>query len=1407
MSPVSEPPVSGKPNLALMSVCKENILQKAVPSTRYIRYIFSAQTGDTGFEPGNSNLDSHADTTVAGSNCLLLEETGRMVNVRPFHNASSGFKNIPIATVATLYEDKHGQPHILIIHEALWFGDTATTLLNPNQIRSHGLIVNDVPRQFDPTSGFNIIDLANDLEIALSVHGVMVGFTSRKPSLEEVGLYAHYELTSKATWDPYSGEMEEAEARVIKSVATVASSDSSAVVNQERLIASAQQYTITNSVRIDGEGDLYDRVVGMIQIASDDQTGDGLQGHLDEDVYPDASKIRDARKIASISTDERRSVITVPILARRWNIPIARARETLRVTTQAGVRNVLSSSERKVRQRLDHLKFPTLRGRTFTDTMFSNLPSARKYKAAQVFTNGSGFDHFYPLQGKGDAHQGLQDYIKEVAIPQILISDGSKEQMKSKFAEICRQYHIKRQYTVPHSPWQNLAEASIRELKAGIRTAMRRSASPKALWCYCGQWVAAIRRLTSMDKLEGRTPTEAALGMTPDISQYAQFDWYEPVYYYERGATFPSERTCLGRWIGIAENYTDLMAFYVLKPNGQVIVRKDVWAIPQKDMIDESIKLKLADLDASIRSKIGDQLKEYQLNPEDDFIPEFIFEDELGLDEPEQPDSNIQDPDGHHTSDAYDKWLTAKILLERGGPPERATVIGRRRDHDDIPIGRYHSNPILDTREYDIEFEDGTVQAVTANIIAESILSQVDDEGRSYMVLRNIVDHRKTTEAIEKEDGKTVNAYGVERDKITTKGWELEVEWGDGTTSWIKLKDVKESNPIETAEYAVANRIADEPAFVWWVRDVLRRRDRIIGKLKTRKVWQETMKFGIELPRTVKGALEIDRRTGTDFWRKAIDKEMATVSPAFQFVGDDEVPSNFKFIKCHMVFDVKMDLTRKARFVAGGHMTDPPKDTTYSSVVSRDSIRLALLIAALNDLQVMACDVQGAYLNAKTQERIYTIAGLEHGKAREGQKAIIIGALYGLKSSGARWREHLANTLRDFGYFSCRADPDIWMKAQVKPNGDTYWEYALVYVDDILCISHEPKVLMDFLSTKYTLKAGSVGEPTNYLGAEIKKWNIEGSDDPLKTRWAMSSDAYVRRAVGEVERTLGDVGKKLATKVKTPLSTDYKPELDQTPELDAKRANYYQGLIGILRWMCEIGRVDILVDVAKLSRYLAVPREGHLEQVFRVFAYLKHHASSTMVFDDNEPVHDLTGQVHCDWAEFYPGACEAVPPNAPELRGKSVSMTCYVDADHAGCHVTRRSQSGVLIFVNKVPILWYSKRQNTVETSTFGSEYIAAKIAVEMVEGLRYKLRMMGVEVMGSTTIFCDNESVVKNSTRPESTLKKKHNAIAYHRVREAQAAKIVSIVHISGEVNPADIFTKSLPGVRLRQLIQYILW
>jgi hypothetical protein len=169
--------------------------------------------------------------------------------------------------------------------------------------------------------------------------------------------------------------------------------------------------------------------------------------------------------------------------------------------------------------------------------------------------------------------------------------------------------------------------------------------------------------------------------------------------------------------------------------------------------------------------------------------------------------------------------------------------------------------------------------------------------------------------------------------------------------------------------------------------------------------------------------------------------------------------------------------------------------------------------------------------------------------------------------------------------------------------------------------------------------------------------------------------------------------------------------------LGAEKANYYQNLIGILQWAVELGRIDIFAQVSMLLQYLAQPREGHLDQVFHIFEYLKVHGQSKVLFDNT-----FISWKDKFWQDFYPDAKEPIPGNMPDPRGKEFQLNTFVDADHAGNQVTRCSRTGVLIFVNKAPVIWFSKRQNTVETSTFGLEFVAMKIATELLIGLQYKL-------------------------------------------------------------------------------------
>ena len=246
--------------------------------------------------------------------------------------------------------------------------------------------------------------------------------------------------------------------------------------------------------------------------------------------------------------------------------------------------------------------------------------------------------------------------------------------------------------------------------------------------------------------------------------------------------------------------------------------------------------------------------------------------------------------------------------------------------------------------------------------------------------------------------------------------------------NWVTLKDVKESYPVHVAEFTISNHIAEEPAFAWWVPFMMKKRNCILAKVKS-KYWLRSHKFRIRIPKSVEEAKKVDDQNGNTLWWDVICKETHNMRPAFEvFEGTkDQLPVGYQFIKCHMIFDIKFgeNFCHKAQLVAGGHMTETPATLTYSSVVSCDSVRIALTVAALNDLQIMSCDIQNAYLTADCREKIWTYAGPEFG-SEHGSIMFVRKALYGLKSSGTAFWAHLAETLHDIGFCPTRANPDVW---------------------------------------------------------------------------------------------------------------------------------------------------------------------------------------------------------------------------------------------------------------------------------------------------------------------------------------------------------------------------------------------
>ena len=168
-----------------------------------------------------------------------------------------------------------------------------------------------------------------------------------------------------------------------------------------------------------------------------------------------------------------------------------------------------------------------------------------------------------------------------------------------------------------------------------------------------------------------------------------------------------------------------------------------------------------------------------------------------------------------------------------------------------------------------------------------------------------------------------------------------------------------------------------------------------------------------------------------------------------------------------------------------------------------------------------------------------------------------------------------------------------------------------------------------------------------------------------------------------------------------------------------------------------------------------------------------------------------------EWKGFYQGAKELVPHGMPIPLVMSVETRAFVDATHASDKMNRRSQSGMLIFVNRAPIIFCSKKQNSVETSTFGSEFTAMKLAVEFVKGLRHKLRMFGVPIDGPAFMYCDNEVAHKNMSIPESALNKEIHGMSYHFCREAVDTGIIRVAKEDTLENLADLLTKVMGKVK----------
>ena len=254
---------------------------------------------------------------------------------------------------------------------------------------------------------------------------------------------------------------------------------------------------------------------------------------------------------------------------------------------------------------------------------------------------------------------------------------------------------------------------------------------------------------------------------------------------------------------------------------------------------------------------------------------------------------------------AYDRNINSEVALQIDNEVKKGKVVRRATGPDGKVTDTYNDNPILNTVLYDVEFPDGQVREYAANVIAENILTQVNSDGFTLTMMKGIVDYKMDPAvAIPKDEKYLITKSGRRQLRKTTSGWKLLVAWADDSETWVPLKDLRESHPVEVAEFAKAQGITDEAAFIWWVPYTLRKRDVILSKVKAR-IRKTTQKYGIEIPTGVENAYEIDVKNNNDLWRKAIHKEMTNISVAFQVLEEGEkAPPGWSKASGHIVFDV-----------------------------------------------------------------------------------------------------------------------------------------------------------------------------------------------------------------------------------------------------------------------------------------------------------------------------------------------------------------------------------------------------------------------------------------------------------------------------------------------------------------------
>ena len=1187
--------------------------------------------------------------------------------------------------------------------------------------------------------------LMDGYQIPLDFHNGLPYLQCRPPTPDDLDTLPHVIMTSDVDWDPssYDNVIEDMHHFYDAKIDTVSDSPFDAHGNY-------RHRTIATHTLL-GESEYFD----AYEYPDLDDVVDNLMDHHHPTLV---QAVYDVHILESKPSKQDYELLR-PFFA--W-APADTIRRTISVTTQYARARVSDTIKQHWKSRFPACNVHRCNEPVATDTVFSDTPAVDNgAKSAQLFVGRKSLvADVYSLKTDKEFVNALEDNIRERGAMDKLISDGSKAETSARIKDILRHLVISEWRSTPYQQNQNFAENRYATIKAATNRVLNLSGAPPECWLLALMHVCYVLNHLASAALDWTPPLQALTGQTQDTSALFVCSFYEPIYYNPHTGGFPSSSNEeMGHWVGVATHVGDALTFKVLTPAKKLIYR------------------------SAIRSALDPTVRHRRLAP---------FGGE------------------HATNHAGDKvFVRSNFDTTKLDDPNVATRLPTI-DPEDL-IGRTF---LKETENDGQRFRARIVRAIIdkENEVKKDpkyikFLCEVDgdtaDEILSYnqildYIERDNLDQENDTEQLYRFRRISAHQGPLRPTDKDYKGssYNVLVEWESGEITYEPLDMIAQDDPVTCAEYAKRNGLLEAPGWKRFksIAKNDKKLERMVNQAKLKNYRREPYwKFGYLVPRTHAQAVEIDQRNGNTKWQDAEATEMSQLMEYNTFIDKgkgDIAPDGYKRIRCQMIYDVKHDGRHKCRLVAGGHLTDPGTDSNYSGVVSLRGIRLVAFLAELNRLELWGADVGNAYLEARTKEKVYIIGGPEFG-ALEGHTLLVYKALYGLRTSGLCWHQRFADVLRSMGFITCKAENDIWMREH-----QGLYEYIAVYVDDIMIAASEPSEIITALQTKYHFKLKGVGPLEYHLGCDY----FRDTDGTL----CFGPRKYIDKMVEQYERLFGTKPKEYTS----PLEKGDHPEVDTSEELDANGIKIYQSMIGSLQWAVSIGRFDVHTATMTMSRFRTAPRKEHLERLKRMYGYLKKFRSAAIRVRTAEPDFSELPAQDYDWCEtVYGNVTEEIPKDIPKPLGNRVTTVTYVDANLQHDLLTGRSVTGVMHFCNQTLIDWFSKRQACVQTATFGSEFVAARIAVDHIMDLRNTLRYLGVPVQSMSYMFGDNQAVVTNSTIPHSCLSKRHNALSYHRVREAIAAKILTFFWINGKKNPADIVSKHWAYPQVWHLLQPILF